>query len=1467
MMIREFISYLFKEHDLFLLFVIILSTPLSLLAQFTEINTNLPNVGISSAAWGDYDNDGDLDILLTGYEINIGVYSRVYRNNGNSTFTDIYAGLTPVQVGSVAWGDYDNDGDLDILLTGRTIDGVCISKIYRNNGNSTFTDINAGLTGVCYSSVAWGDYDNDGDLDILLTGAQGVFPNYNQVSKIYRNNGNSTFSSITVGLIAVHDGSVAWGDYDNDGDLDILLTGQSTGYEYNIKIYRNNGNNTFTEIAASQVIVSVAFSSVAWGDYDNDGDLDILITGGGFSLVYRNNGNSTFTNIGVGLTLTGVDNSSAAWGDYDNDGDLDILLTGYVQSDSTRIAKVFRNNGNSTFTNIGANLTGVSQGSVAWGDYDNDGDLDILLTGCFYNYNNNSWINLTKVYRNDITVQNTIPTVPSNLRLNTVGDYINFQWNAATDTQTPASGLNYTVRVGSTPGGNQISASMSNTTGYRLIPVKGNANGTCSWKIAASVLSNYNKFYWSVQAIDGAYAGSEFASEAIYQSIRVIAPYGGENWQTNSAKTVYWTAQPAISQVNILLSTNNGANWNTLNTSPVSAALGRFSFTVPSTVSNQCRIKVISTANNNLFDTSVNVFSISSNPGSSLSLTAPTNTKLQAGNIYNITWIANGIQNIKLEYTLDAGLNWNSIVSSLPASNGTYTWTVPNTPAATCYLRISGVTNPTVYDWSDEPFCIYNLQLTSPNGGNLFQAGSSQNITWSSAQIANVKLEYSQNNGSNWTQIIASTGASTGTYSWSVPNLAASQYIIRISDTTDSTINDFSDNIFTVVLLNITYPSAPSTKLRAGNLCNITWNQQGLSGTVKLELTTNNGSSYTSIATGINVSEGTYSWLIPDISSLNCKIRITSELYGLILDSSDNNFTICRLILNTPNGSEIWSSGSVHTISWTSIYILALKLEYSLTNSNNWIQIAPTISASLGSYSWTVPAVNSNLCRVRISDVTFPQILDISDTTFTIQPSINVIAPNGGEYLVIGNVYHIQWNAIPDISSVSIVYSVDNGASWIPIQASSYPASAGSYEWVIPNTTSTQCRMKVQNFANNNVYDTSDSVFTISDGNLAPIAQISADITSGNAPLTVHFTDQSIHGSCPITSWDWDFGDNTPHANTQNPTHLYANRGIYSVSLSVSGANNISNSITAANLITLSNQAPYVSEPLPDIIVNEDFATIFTNLSSNFTDNDGDILTYSVSFDSTTIHASIVNNTLELSSLPNVNGHTNIIITANDNYQLERLLKSSNSKNRDICTCSFSVTINPINDPPQIISYLPTQTTFTVVQNETQNFSINALDIDSQINYHWYINNVDQSINTNEFAYQFTQNDTYQVKAVAYDSISSVEQLWTVTATVENNDPQVTPLETRMYTNYPNPFNPETTIRYSLKSTGWVNISVYDIKGQLLRILTNSNQKPGRYHVIWNGRDNHNDAVASGIYYIQMKTNEGNDIRKITLIK
>ena len=477
--------------------------------EFTEMPANIIGLAGSKVAWGDYDNDGFLDFALAGFKNNpTEVLTKIYHNNGNGTFTDINAGLLGVSRGSISWGDYDNDGYLDILIIGSPNNSCdSSSRIYHNNHNGTFTNINAGLVNVNNGAAYWGDYDNDGYLDIVLTGF--AITGFG-TSRVYHNNGNGTFTDINAGLVGVYYSNAAWGDYDNDGYLDILLSGADPGvsqYYIFTKVYHNNGNGTFTDINAN--LPGLSGSSLAWGDYDNDGDLDIFLCGasdsGVISRIYRNNGDGTFTNINA--NLQGAYEGSVAWGDYDNDGDLDILLCG---SGSPLSSRIYRNNGNGTFTDINAGLIPL-WGQGAWGDYDNDGDLDILLTGAdgsgsIYNC-------VTKLYRNNLgnntPIVNTAPYAPVGLNAAVSGNSITLSWGKATDSQTPQNGLNYNIFIGTTQNSADIFSPMARLSdGWRRIAATGSQNENTSWTIKNLVDGTY---YWGVQAIDTAFAGSPFA--------------------------------------------------------------------------------------------------------------------------------------------------------------------------------------------------------------------------------------------------------------------------------------------------------------------------------------------------------------------------------------------------------------------------------------------------------------------------------------------------------------------------------------------------------------------------------------------------------------------------------------------------------------------------------------------------------------------------------------------------------------------------------------------------------------------------------------------------------------------------------------------------------------------------------------------------------------------------------------------
>lgn len=422
---------------------------------------------LGGAAWGDYDGDGDLDALVSGRDAANARQIRLYRNTaGVFAVVNVAAAGTGLQDSSVAFGDMDGDADLDIVVSGVDSGGTRRLRIYRNDGANVFTlltDVDALAAGNNRSDISFGDFDFDGDLDIVFCGQDGG----GRRLRVYRNNGNGTFDPAQIELAGGIDrGDVAWGDYDNDGDLDILYCGRTannvnTGV---LRIYPNNGNGTFgTAFDVNGAATGLSLGDVRWGDYNNDGWLDIIASGLDRAntrqfRAYRNNTNGTFTQVEIPGAGLGYGNSAVGFGDANNDGTLDAVVNG--NSGGSREIRISTYNaGTGAFTaalynpESAANL-GLQDGGVAYGDYDGDGDLDLLVSG-----SDNGGGRQVRLYKSSasLTTANTAPSAPATLAARwsfssslTGISIASFTWNAGTDSgagATPGNGLYYDVQI------------------------------------------------------------------------------------------------------------------------------------------------------------------------------------------------------------------------------------------------------------------------------------------------------------------------------------------------------------------------------------------------------------------------------------------------------------------------------------------------------------------------------------------------------------------------------------------------------------------------------------------------------------------------------------------------------------------------------------------------------------------------------------------------------------------------------------------------------------------------------------------------------------------------------------------------------------------------------------------------------------------------------------------------------------
>lgn len=369
----------------------------------------------------DFDNDGLLDVMTSTWDPCKPL--TYYRNKGDGAFTDYTesAGLDGQLGGlNITQTDYNNDGWMDVLVMRggwMKTRGQMRMSLLRNNSDNTFTDVTeqSGLAKPAYpsQSAAWADYDNDGDLDLFAcnetmreAGVEStalMFP-----SQLFRNDGNGRFEDVAQDAGTQNwrycKGS-AWGDYDNDGDADLYIS----NFGEDNRLYRNNGDGSFTDIAPELGITEPIDSFATWfWDYDNNGWLDIFVAGYGENIgdaaadymglsnkgermrLYRNNGAGGFEDVtrAVGLWQVHL-GMGANFGDLDNDGYPDFYLgTGAPAYDAIAPNAMYRNNGGGSFQDVtfSGGFGHLQKGhGISFGDLDRDGDQDIFVqVGGFY---------------------------------------------------------------------------------------------------------------------------------------------------------------------------------------------------------------------------------------------------------------------------------------------------------------------------------------------------------------------------------------------------------------------------------------------------------------------------------------------------------------------------------------------------------------------------------------------------------------------------------------------------------------------------------------------------------------------------------------------------------------------------------------------------------------------------------------------------------------------------------------------------------------------------------------------------------------------------------------------------------------------------------------------------------------------------------------------------------------------------
>lgn len=354
-------------------------------SQTFSVVDSLPVGAYGTAAWGDFDGDHYKDLAYISQTVTMGepdVFI-VYRGGPNG-LTPLTQPFTHLFNPAAKWGDLDNDGNEDLVVSGLLNNNFNeVLQIFKSNGDGTFTLKNDTLPGMSVGSIDIADYDNDGLKDIAASGI-GAGSDYH--TYIFRNKGNWEFEDIHANLTGAIGGELKWCDYDNDGKQDIALSGLGMNSS-RTWIYHNDGNNNFS---LTSPYMKGGAGTLDWIDYNGDNFKDLLVAGvdssgaHNFTDLYHNNGDGTFTKQTTFNAARFGEPVATDIADFNGDGKPDIFFGGGNDSFFINYTAIGINNGTPAFNFNASEKLDIQNCIVAAADYDNDGDQDLLISNFLY---------------------------------------------------------------------------------------------------------------------------------------------------------------------------------------------------------------------------------------------------------------------------------------------------------------------------------------------------------------------------------------------------------------------------------------------------------------------------------------------------------------------------------------------------------------------------------------------------------------------------------------------------------------------------------------------------------------------------------------------------------------------------------------------------------------------------------------------------------------------------------------------------------------------------------------------------------------------------------------------------------------------------------------------------------------------------------------------------------------------------
>ena len=576
-------------------------------------------------------------------------------------------------------------------------------------------------------------------------------------------------------------------------------------------------------------------------------------------------------------------------------------------------------------------------------------------------------------------------------------------------------------------------------------------------------------------------------------SITITAPNGGESWIIGTEHNVTWYTVGNVIAPLEMYYTPDGTNWTEISAFDGTND-GSYAWTVPDDYSvGLAQVKIQDSYATPRVDQSNTSFTIAL---PTISVDTP-DVLWSATDTKAITWSSVGtlIGDLKIEWSTNNFTSTNIISSVVDKDDISYDWLVPEAAISTT-LRIRITDLGRTQTWAKNniftvlpiPVITVSAPDGTDTGADAWRIGKEYTITWSDnggAISNNLLLQYSVNNGTDWTTI--ETGvANTGTYAWTVPLTASASDTskIRVHDNVawKSGSNCEDDSVaFEIAIPRITLTSpATGVDWAVGDSAPITWTTDGfINENLTLQYSLNGGTNYYAIASGEG-NDGTYTWTVPDVTSETTKIKIidASSNYGgsqvIGLSGLFNIIATPTITVTAPNGEEEYVLGDTLPFTWTSqgLQVENVKIEIS---SDNFVSAIQTVIASTpndGSYNWVIPdsALSGAAIKARISMVGNSSVNDVSGANFRIRGGFTITAPTLNQRLIVGKSETVTWTTRGTIANVKVMYSATGAAPWTTITSSTTNNNSYSFTIPGPRVETAIPKIRIENASDDTVY-------------------------------------------------------------------------------------------------------------------------------------------------------------------------------------------------------------------------------------------------------------------------------------------------------------------------------------------------------------------------------------------------------------